>query len=94
MSIGNIFLEQSWDTAMRNILIFNWYFWKASVLYKLQTSSFHAQPWTLKCKFIFVRLCWRNIVFIMSDKQAKATRLMKLFRDACESKKQYEKELV
>ena len=30
----------------------------------------------------------------MSDKQAKATRLMKLFRDACESKKQYEKELV
>ena len=40
--------------------------------------------WTLKCKLIYVRLCWRNVVFIISD---KFTRSIKLLGDVWESKK-------
>ena len=40
------------------------------------------KPWTLKYKFIYVSLCWRNIALIMSD---KFTRPTKLFHDAGES---------
>ena len=45
--------------------------------------SFQAKPGTLKYKFIYVSLCWRNIVLIMSD---KSTRPTKLSHDAGESK--------
>ena len=69
---------------MCNLLIFG-IFWKASVLYKLHCKdSFHALHWTLKCKLIYVRLCWRKIVFIISD---KFTRYIKLLGDVWESKK-------
>ena len=44
--------------------------------------SFRAKPWTLKYKFIYVNLCWRNIVLIVSD---KFTRPIKLSHDALES---------
>ena len=69
---------------MCNLLIFG-IFWKASMLYKLHCKdSFHALHWTLKCKLIYVRLCWRKIVFIISD---KFTRYIKLLGDVWESKK-------
>ena len=69
---------------MCNLLIFG-IFWKASMLYKLHCKdSFHALHWTLKCKLIYVRICWRKIVFIISD---KFTRYIKLLGDVWESKK-------
>ena len=53
------------------------------MLYKLHNyNSFQAKPWTLKYKFIYVSLCWRNIVLIVSN---KFIRPIKLSHDAGES---------
>ena len=46
--------------------------------------SVHPLHWTLKCKLIHIRLCWRKVVFIISD---KFTRSIKLLGDVWESKK-------
>ena len=67
---------------MCNILIFG-IFWKLVCCTNCK-DSFHALLWALKCKLIYVRLCWRNVVFIISD---KFTRSIKLLGDVWESKK-------
>ena len=97
MSVSKIFLNFHWDIAMCDT--FNvWYiFWKASKLTNCKDSSriqkplhgFHSLTLNFNFELIDFWLCWRNIVFIVSDKFTRPIKLF--FSEAWRSQKGWKK---